>query len=203
MRSTNNTAEVSAIIFALRHARTLINCKAVRIRFDSQYAANMTMGIWKPKKGLNEKLIQTAKAELNKTERGMQVSWKHVKGHSGNKWNDRADELADQGAECNDSAEVIAGSDREEDETPLQPRDTTPMLGITTDRSEAPRIMRSSTLHGVLNVSARRKELNAEQVRTQKEKCQKRLEYGHRRGDCSAAMKDMAETKLRSATARM
>lgn len=58
-------------------------------------------------------------------------------------------------------------------------------------------------MHGTLNTSARRKELNAEQITAQMEKCCKRLEGDHRRGDCSTALKDMAEAKLRSAAARL
>ena len=50
VRSTNNTAEVSAVIFALKHARQA-GMEAVRIRYDSKYAACMTRGQWKPKKG--------------------------------------------------------------------------------------------------------------------------------------------------------
>ena len=203
VRSTNNTAEVSAIIFALRHARTLRGCQAVRICFDSLYAANMTKGTWKPKKGLNERLIQMAKEELRKTKDMMQVSWRHVKGHSGNKWNDRADELADLGAESNDVPDSDANNGSGGEDEPRQPRDTTPMLGITTDRSEALRIMRSSTMHGTLNTSARRKELDAAQIKNQLEKCRKRLEDGHRRGECSTALKDMADNKLTSAAMRL
>ena len=163
----------------------------------------MTRGTWKPKKGLNEGLIQTAKGELKKTEKVMQVTWKHVKGHSGDKWNDRADELADRGAEENDATDAGANVSDGEEETPMHPRDTTPLLGITTDRSEALRIMRSSTMHGTLNTSARRKEMNAAQIAVQLEKCSRRLEEGHRRGDCTATLKDMADTKLRSAAARL
>ena len=47
VRSTNNTAEVSAVIFALKHARQA-GMEAVRIRYDSKYAACMTRGQWKP-----------------------------------------------------------------------------------------------------------------------------------------------------------
>ena len=65
----------------------------------------MALEEWRPK--ANVKLIATAKAQLASTRdregaRGkglVRVWWKHVKGHSGDKGNDRADELADLGVE--------------------------------------------------------------------------------------------------------
>eukprot|EP00966_Prymnesium_polylepis_P078812 1826676-Prymnesium_polylepis.1 len=135
----------------------------------------------------------------------MQVSWKHVKGHSGHKWNDRADELADRRAEedMENEGGPTQHSGEEEADIPEQSRDTTPLLGITRDRSEALRIMRASTLHGVINTSARRKELNEAQIRAQANKCASRLDDEQRRRDCSTTLREMAETKLRSAAARM
>ena len=59
----------------------------------------MTLGEWRPK--VNVKLIATpAKAQLESVRgRGVKVWWKHVKGHSGDKGNDRANALADLGVE--------------------------------------------------------------------------------------------------------
>ena len=160
--STNNTAEVSAVIHALRHARRT-NKTHIVIRYDSEYAANMTQGKWRPKKGKNETLINTAKRTLELAEMTMIVLWKHVKGHSGDKWNDRADELADRGAELSESIATPAERVEEEDNDPVQQSlDTTPLLGLTKDRSEALRILRARTLHGTLNTCARGKELKSD-----------------------------------------
>ena len=112
-QSTNNTAEVSAVIFALRRARQA-GMAAVRIRYDSKYAACMTRGEWKPKKGRNEALILKAQAELELTAQRTRVTWQHVKGHSGHRWNDRADELADLGADENEHEARNADDDEEE-----------------------------------------------------------------------------------------
>ena len=80
------------------------------IRYDSQYAESMTRGKWRPKK--NIKLITSARNILAQTEgTGTKVWWEHVKGHSGDKWNDRADELADQGAEDAALEEMIQGAE--------------------------------------------------------------------------------------------
>ena len=79
-------------------------------------------------------------------------------------------------------------------------KDTTSMLGITWDRDEAVRIMRASTLHGVLNTSARLKELNAAQIKDQTAKCERRLTAAAKN---SALLAEAAANKLRSAAARL
>ena len=83
----------------------------VCIRYDSEYACKMTVGEWRPK--VNIKLIAAAKAQLEKVKgRGVRVWWKHVKGHSGDKGNDRADELADQGVEEAQIDQAMADAER-------------------------------------------------------------------------------------------
>ena len=201
--STNNTAEISAIIHALRHAQRT-NKTCIVIRYDSEYAANMTRGKWKPKKGRNEKLINAAKKTLELAEMTMAVRWKHVKGHSGDKWNDRADELADRGAELSENTAIPGERVEAEDNDPIQQTlDTTPLLGITKDRSEALRIMRARTLHGTLNTSARGKELKPDQVKEQASRCQGRLTEQLSRKECSVALTEAAETRLASAERRL
>ena len=48
-RGTNNTAELTAILQGLRWAGGLADT-VVRIRYDSEYAANTARGLWKAKK---------------------------------------------------------------------------------------------------------------------------------------------------------
>ena len=94
-RATNNTGELTAILEALEWAASSGVGKVV-IRYDSQYAACMTRGEWKAK--VNKVLVDQCRKALGRAEgKGCEVGWKHVKGHSGDKWNDRADRLADEG----------------------------------------------------------------------------------------------------------
>lgn len=103
--TSNNTAELSAIGEALRWLQSEANDPATRIegripvviRFDSEYAANSVQGLYKSKK--NVALITTIQQMLRDVvDRGFEISFIHVKGHSSERWNDRADELANFGA---------------------------------------------------------------------------------------------------------
>ena len=92
---SNNTAEIRAIIVALRWAQR--DSRATVLRYDSKYAAMMTLGEWRPKK--NKALVAVAREAWNaaRAAKGGQLWMRHVKGHSGDRWNDRADALADRG----------------------------------------------------------------------------------------------------------
>ena len=94
-KATNNTGELTAVLEALEWAEGA-GVKALVIRYDSEYAACMTKGEWRAK--ANKELVGQCRAALGRAEgAGCKVGWKHVKGHSGDKWNDRADVLADEG----------------------------------------------------------------------------------------------------------
>ena len=92
---SNNTAELRGVVEALRFARTH-GAPAV-VKYDSQYAAMITTNVWRAKK--NKKLAAVAREEWKRTRAALKGKlWlRHVKGHSGHKWNDRADALADDG----------------------------------------------------------------------------------------------------------
>ena len=74
--------------------------RPILVRFDSKYAALCGSGVWKGTK--NKKLVATARAEWKATadlkrRNGVGFWLKHVKGHSGQKWNDAAGSLATRG----------------------------------------------------------------------------------------------------------
>ena len=119
MTGSNNTAELTAIgealIWLAHHCREIeagrIRCGfgPVFVRYDSDYAAKSVMGAYNGKKnvGLITRIRQVyadAQAALQSMRwscgagtaySGIQFS--HVKGHSGHRWNERADELANLG----------------------------------------------------------------------------------------------------------
>ena len=89
-RLTNNTAELKAIVVALRHVRTCptLRGRAALIRYDSKYAALITCGVWRARS--NKALAETARTEwaLTRTATRGRLWLSHVKGHSRHRWND-------------------------------------------------------------------------------------------------------------------
>ena len=95
---TNNTGELSAIGEAL--IWLLEECpddgrRPVLLRYDSEYAARMTQGIWTPE--ANEELIATVRGLLENVLEKRVVIWEHVFSHTGQHDNELADEAADRG----------------------------------------------------------------------------------------------------------
>ena len=96
---SNNTAELSAIGEALLWLRDYRQdyVGAVAIRYDSDYAAKSVQGIFNGQK--NAELIAYIRGVLREVlNRGGELKWEHVKGHSGDELNDRADHLAGVGS---------------------------------------------------------------------------------------------------------
>tara|TARA_B110001450_G_scaffold178817_1_gene167056 strand:- start:229 stop:2817 length:2589 start_codon:yes stop_codon:yes gene_type:complete len=97
--ATNNTGELTGIYVALQTAQAHAEPgDAVRILPDSMIALCTTTGAWKPKKnkalaGRNAKLLAALKA------RGIAVHFTHVRAHRQHHMNERADRLADLGAQ--------------------------------------------------------------------------------------------------------
>ena len=72
-----------------------------------RYASNQAQGIHKAHK--NVALARRSHALLAEARKKRNVRFLHVKGHSGHKWNDAADSLANRGAT---GARSVAGGDR-------------------------------------------------------------------------------------------
>lgn len=89
-KKTNNTGELTAIGEALRYYSTSGQSDKVTIRYDSMYAAKSVQGIFNGEK--NKILIQNIRKLYEPIKE--KVNFEHVKAHSGNKFNDRADKLA-------------------------------------------------------------------------------------------------------------
>ena len=91
-RRTNNTGELimMGIGQALTWLRDIDETERLAIMlYDSGYAANMVTGRWQP--NTNTNVVQWARGLLAEVEKSRTGHWVHVKGHSGDGGNDRAD----------------------------------------------------------------------------------------------------------------
>ena len=99
---SNNTAELSAMIHALRWVITQCPDVPITIRGDSMYALRITDGSWKAKE--NKLLARKANEIWKVSEQLVEIKLAHIKAHTGHRWNERADHLAIRAA--NDEAPV-------------------------------------------------------------------------------------------------
>jgi ribonuclease HI len=96
-KMSNNTAELTAIYHALKWAtRPWKTSPEITICYDSTYAGNSISGVFNGTK--NEELITRCRSLLLKASKKATIAFRHVKAHSGNEYNDMADELAKKGA---------------------------------------------------------------------------------------------------------
>ena len=95
---SNNTAELSAIYHVLDYIANNVfdPNQTVTIYYDSVYAAKSVMGIFNGPK--NKDLITACREKLRACKGKAKVVFKHVKAHSGHKYNDMVDGLAKEGA---------------------------------------------------------------------------------------------------------
>jgi ribonuclease HI len=89
---SNNTAELSAMICALKWVITKCPNSEITIRADSMYALRITDGSWKAKE--NKTLASRSQSMWNEAKSLVNLESAHVKAHSGHRWNERADHLA-------------------------------------------------------------------------------------------------------------
>lgn len=102
--ATNNTAELSGIGKALQWILALPEVGKVCLKYDSDYASKSVQGIFNGKKN-KELIVFIRNIYAQVQEKGWEVAFKHVKGHSNNRFNDHADRMANKGtrvrgAEC-------------------------------------------------------------------------------------------------------
>jgi ribonuclease HI len=94
---SNNTGELTAICEGLKwiieHDETT---KPIAFYYDSKYAAKITTGEYKAES--NKYLAAKARTLLKQALNKRQIRFEHIKGHSKDKGNDAADELANKGA---------------------------------------------------------------------------------------------------------
>ena len=95
--ASNNTAELTALLEALRWVIQYGGDERVVIRCDSMYAMEIAEERWKAKANLE--LVDVVRAALNAARVGRDVDLNHVRGHEGHRWNERADHLARSAAE--------------------------------------------------------------------------------------------------------
>lgn len=99
--TTNNRMEISAAIEALK---AVDPNQQIRVISDSAYLVNCMNQKWYVKWMANHWYSTTGKVKnidlwvelLKQTRRFKQLQWQHVRGHSGNKWNEYVDKMCDQ-----------------------------------------------------------------------------------------------------------
>ena len=89
--TTNNQMELGAVVVALRVIKKKYD--SIEIYTDSQYVIGCATLGWKRKK--NVKLWQEFDLQYSRVkELCPNITFKHVKGHDGNLWNERCDTIA-------------------------------------------------------------------------------------------------------------
>ena len=196
---TNNVGEMLGIQRAVEWA--VREGVSVTIRYDSKYAANHARGRCRVRRNAAE--VAALRGAVRAARGVVSLGWKHVKGHSGDKWNDRADELADLGAQASVAQEGTGGkagarpppARRRRGRNGWIPgdglREGAPSHGgrvrwVTGSPTEAERIGLSRTRHGCLNtVATRRKSLSRTELRILAARCLRRVRRDVRDGASS------------------
>lgn len=85
--TTNNRMEIQAALEAIKWAK-INNIIDFTIITDSMYVIGCASKGWQKKKNVDLWI------EMDDAITGLTIEWKHVKGHSGDKWNEHCDMLA-------------------------------------------------------------------------------------------------------------
>jgi ribonuclease HI len=102
-KTTNNIMECKAAICGLLAAREVQeHYYVVELVSDSQYVLNLSSGKYQPK--VNMELIQELRTCASMIYR---LSYRWVKGHSGDKFNEIADDLAKKGKSLHKTSNII------------------------------------------------------------------------------------------------
>lgn len=100
--STNNRAELTAILKALQNIKEAKRHMPITIYTDSRYCIGVCTKTMKANKNLD--LVTTITELLSNFS---QVSFKWVKGHNGNRWNEIADRLALSASRLTEGSNVV------------------------------------------------------------------------------------------------
>jgi ribonuclease HI len=93
--SVNDTRQVAGELFAVEEALRWCeknSIKEVAIFYDYLGIEKWATGAWKAKQRMTEDYAKHVRASA------VQIRWNKVNSHTGNRWNDRADQLAKKGA---------------------------------------------------------------------------------------------------------
>ena len=98
VRGTNQTGELTGVVEGLLWLLQVCgnNGNAIML-IDSLYAANMIEGVWNAENSKNRDLVMLGRRLLAEVRKKRTVTFVHIKGHSADGGNDRADLLVQWG----------------------------------------------------------------------------------------------------------
>lgn len=108
--ATNNEAEIAA---AIRAVETFTRPSTFTIYSDSEYLIK-SMSEWIPKRGMRGYKNEALFERLIKACEDHMITWRWVRGHNGNQFNEQADDLASaqifDGVTCEACSKALEGS---------------------------------------------------------------------------------------------
>jgi ribonuclease HI len=158
--ASNNTGELTAICEGLLwlkdHEKTR---RPVAFYYDSKYASKVTTGEYRANE--NKHLAATARALLKLVMEQRTVRFEHVKGHSNDRWNDEADELANTGAtgkQCNKGRYEGTQGEQTQDTSHNTTHQVTSNTTITTNTNKQKEDIRRLNDNRLINIRIQEKD---------------------------------------------